>query len=68
MVNTFEVYESEYTEIGKSLANKLTTRFKCPFYVSFNLDDEMLNVNMPLYFNIEKDIFETMKNFIDNSS
>jgi hypothetical protein len=50
--------------MGKSLANKLATRFKLPFYVSFNIDDEFLSVNLPLYMNLEKDIFDYFKSTI----
>ena len=33
-------------------------RFKCPIYLSFNLPDEILNVNREFYFHIEKDIVD----------
>jgi hypothetical protein len=56
-----EIYEDSYTELGKSLASKLTTRFKCPFYTSFNIDDELLQVRQELYYSIEKDIFDKLK-------
>lgn len=39
-------------------------RFKCPFYLSFNLDDEVCNVNRELYLNLEKDLFDKLKALI----
>jgi hypothetical protein len=56
--NCHTFIDDEFSEVGKNLASKLVMKFKCPFYVSFNIEDDMLNFNRGLYLILEKNIFD----------
>lgn len=58
------IYDEEYSEISKNLAHKLSTKFNCPIYLSFNIQDDLINFNNEIYYHIEKDLFEKLKTII----
>ena len=35
-------------------------KYKCPFYLSFNVSDDLLNMNRDLYYKLEKSIFDKL--------
>lgn len=61
-VHVSEIYDEEYSEISKNLAQKLSTRFKCPIYLSFNVSDDLISFKNDIYYQIERDLFEKLKN------